>query len=423
MNGKKSRLIALVTVLALLAAVLCGCGDKEEKGIAGTWVLDTAATEEVNTKDLTGDALNAVRGSIRKQYADVSQTLTLKQDGTCTLVSSAYGRALTQSGTYGFGGKELTLVRRVQDGTLNMTDFSDTECVVLPDENGTFMMTDSRNTFTGSCQIIGGDGGDMTAPIKLTKNKAGTGGTFTQGDRRGTFTLSSGNLSLCFENGTHAAPYTLRLDSDENGEGGRIFVMDLDGSFTMEGEDREGTWETVQDGWRFTFTPLQGPDLTVTLSADGTFTALRRAGTETAGTYVLKNGVLTLSTAGGGSADDVTAFLPSVTMDPEGTFSCEEGTGRWERDGLVYTFTYDNVPLTVNVRESGSYTDSAGAAGTWTFDDLTVTLMTRDVICTGVHGCSLEGDTLKIWTLPADEDGGSAKNAAGNGYIQVYRRK
>lgn len=421
---KRIKVLALITALILLAAGLCGCG--KEEGLAGTWVLDPASIEKVNTAGMEGDPLKAAQGSIRKAFADVSQTIQLNKDGTCVLTSTAYERSVTVSGTWELSGDVLTLQRRVKDGTLNMADLSGDECVMLPDENGTFILTDSRSRITGNYQMTNTDGKDPTAPVRLKPGKSGAGGTFTQGGESGTFTLQDGNLTLCY--GSTAVPRILHLDGDE--KAGRDFAMTLDGAFTLTSSadeaQRQGTWRAVQDGWEFTFAPQAGPDLTVTLTAEGTYTAARRGGGSLSGAYTLKNGTLKLETAGNiegegllsGSLSETEngvmkaapAPFPAIEMDAEGTFTSAEGRGTWTRDGLAYTFTYDSVPLTVLVREDGTYIDSAGAAGIWDLEDHTVTVMMLDVTVSSTHICAQEGNTL---TLSGD----------GNTYIQVYKRK
>ena len=339
-DKKEKKRLAVLLMAAVLLVLLLAAGavislrsrGEKETGIIGTWVPEktVSGTEgvpagaegsgSVSAEGMDGESPAAYVKDAADEYCSVSadgaednasaaqvktaaeetaflwdhadeRMLSLKKDGTYVLSSPAGTGETVHSGTWSFSGTELTLRRRVADGTLTAADLGSPEqsIAILPDENGTFLMTGGGRELSGGYQMIGADGRDVTAPL-LLKGAADESGAarFTWGDTEGTCRISDGSLILYPDDAP--AAYFLRLDKNEENE--RVFTLMADGTFTLtEGGDKassRGTWQAVQDGWCFTFEDetddkaegkteqqseeKEAKNLTVTLSENGGYT-------------------------------------------------------------------------------------------------------------------------------------------------------
>lgn len=299
---EKKRLAVLLTAAVLLVLLLAASAvisllrrGEKETGIIGTWMPEKAVNGAEGAPAGTAEKNNSVSADSELPEADVKtaaeetaflwdhadeRVLSLKKDGTYVLSSPAGTGEPVHSGTWSFSGTELTLRRRVADGTLTAEDLGGTEqgIAILPDENGTFLMTGGGRELSGGYQMIGAGEKDVTAPL-LLKGAADESGAarFTWGDTAGTCRFIDGSLILYPDD--QPAAHFLRLDKNEENE--RVFTLMADGTFTLtEGGDEitaRGTWQAVQDGWCFTFdneTEEKAEEnvLTVTLSENGGYT-------------------------------------------------------------------------------------------------------------------------------------------------------
>lgn len=275
---EKKRLAVLLTAAVLLMLLLAAGAvisllsrGEKETGIIGTWMPEKAVNGTEGAPAGTAEENNSVSADGELPEADVKtaaeetaflwdhadeRVLSLKKDGTYVLSSPAGTGETVHSGTWSFSGTELTLRRRVADGTLTAADLGGTEqgIAILPDENGTFLMTGGGRELSGGYQMIGAGEKDVTAPL-LLKGAAdeSEAARFTWGDTEGTCRFIDGSLILYPDD--QPAAHFLRLDKNEENE--RVFTLMADGTFTLtEGGDEitsRGTWQAVQDGWCFTF--------------------------------------------------------------------------------------------------------------------------------------------------------------------------
>lgn len=335
---EKKRLAVLLTAAVLLVLLLAAGAvisllsrGEKETGIIGTWMPEKAVNGTEGAPAGTAEENNSVSADSELPEADVKtaaegtaflwdhadeRVLSLKKDGTYVLSSPAGTGETVHSGTWSFSGTELTLRRRVADGTLTAADLGGPEqgIAILPDENGTFLMTGGGRELSGGYQMIGAGEKDVTAPL-LLKGAADESGAakFTWGDTAGTCRFIDGSLILYPDD--QPAAHFLRLDKNEENE--RVFTLMADGTFTLtEGGDEassRGTWDAVQDGWCFTF--------------DETAEKTEGKTKETAEEKAVKNLTVTLSENGG--------YTDSAGR-----------TGTWEAEDRTIVMMLQNVTVT-----------------------------------------------------------------------------
>lgn len=336
---EKKRLAVLLTAAVLLALLLAAGAvislrsrGEKETGIIGTWVPEKAVNGTEGAPAGTAEENNSVSADGELPEANVKtaaeetaflwdhadeRVLSLKKDGTYVLSSPAGTGEPVHSGTWSFSGTELTLRRRVADGTLTAADLGGTEqgIAILPDENGTFLMTGGGRELGGGYQMIGAGEKDVTAPL-LLKGAADESGAarFTWGDTAGTCRFINGSLILYPDD--QPAAHFLRLDKNEENE--RVFTLTADDTFTLtEGGDEitaRGTWQAVQDGWCFAF-------------VDETEEKAEGKTKETAEEKAVKNLTVTLSENGG--------YTDSAGL-----------TGTWEAEDRTVVMMLQNVTVT-----------------------------------------------------------------------------
>ena len=380
---EKKRLAVLLTAAVLLVLLLAAGAvisllnrGEKETGIIGTWVPEKTVSGTEGVPAGTAEENNSVSADSELPEADVKtaaegtaflwdyadeRVLSLKKDGTYVLSSPAGTGETVHSGTWSFSGTELTLRRRVADGTLTAADLGGTEqgIAILPDENGTFLMTGGGRELGGNYQMIGAGEKDVTAPL-LLKGAADESGAarFTWGDTEGTCRFIDGSLILYPDD--QPAAHFLRLDGSE-----RVFTLTADGTFTLtEGGDEassRGTWQAVKDGWCFTFED---------------------------------------------ETDDKDEGKAEETAEEKTEQQSEEKEAK---------------NLTVTLSEDSGYTDSAGHTGTWEAEDRTVVMMLQNVTVTGVFGCTLQEDTLLLCPLSLPDEGMGTPEETTEPW--VYRRK
>ena len=380
---EKKRLAVLLTAAVLLVLLLAAGAvisllsrGEKETGIIGTWMPEKAVNGTEGAPAGTAEENNSVSADGELPEADVKtaaeetaflwdhadeRVLSLKKDGTYVLSSPAGTGEPVHSGTWSFSGTELTLRWRVADGTLTAADLGGTEqgIAILPDENGTFLMTGGGRELGGNYQMIGAGEKDVTAPL-LLKGAADESGAarFTWGDTEGTCRFIDGSLILYPDD--QPAAHFLRLDGSE-----RVFTLTADGTFTLtEGGDEassRGTWQAVQDGWCFTFED---------------------------------------------ETDDKDEGKAEETAEEKTEQQSEEKEAK---------------NLTVTLSEDSGYTDSAGHTGTWEAEDRTVVMMLQNVTVTGVFGCTLQEDTLLLCPLSLPDEGMGTPEETTEPWI--YRRK
>lgn len=361
---EKKRLAVLLTAAVLLVLLLAAGAvislrsrGEKETGIIGTWMPEKAVNGTEGAPAGTAEENNSVSADGELPEADVKtaaegtaflwdhageRVLSLKKDGTYVLSSPAGTGEPVRSGTWSFSGTELTLRRRVADGTLTAEDLGGTEqgIAILPDENGTFLMTGGGRELGGEYQMIGAGEKDVTAPL-LLKGAADESGAarFSWGDTAGTCRFIDGSLILYPDDAP--AAYFLRLDKNEENE--RVFTLMADGTFTLtEGGDEitgRGAWQAVQDGWRFTFDETEDKEeekeaknLTVTLSENGGYTdSAGRTGTWEAEdrTVVMMLQNVTVTGVFGCTLQGDTLLLCPLSLPDEGMGTPAETTGPW----------------------------------------------------------------------------------------------
>ena len=370
---EKKRLAVLLTAAVLLVLLLAAGAvisllsrGEKETGIIGTWMPEKAVNGTEGAPAGTAEGSGSVSADGELPEANVKTTaeetaflwdhadermLSLKKDGTYVLSSPAGTGEPVHSGTWSFSGTELTLRRRVADGTLTAEDLGGTEqgIAILPDENGTFLMTGGGRELSGGYQMIGADGRDVTAPL-LLKGAADESGAarFTWGDTEGTCRFIDGSLILYPDD--QPAAHFLRLDKNEENE--RVFTLMADGTFTLtEGGDEitgRGTWQAVQDGWCFTFDneteeKAEGKtkktaeekavkNLTVTLSENGGYTdSAGRTGTWEAEdrTVVMMLQNVTVTGVFGCTLQEDTLLLRPLSLPDEGMGTPAEPSEPW----------------------------------------------------------------------------------------------
>ena len=366
---EKKRLAVLLTAAVLLVLLLAvgaiislrSRGEKET-GIIGTWMPVGTVSGTEGAPAGTAEESNSVSANGELPEADVKtaaeetaflwdhadeRMLSLKKDGTYVLSSPAGTGETVHSGTWSFSGTELTLRRRVADGTLTAADLGGPEqgIAILPDENGTFLMTGGGRELSGGYQMIGAGERDITAPLLLKEAADESGAArFTWGDTEGTCRLSDGSLILYPDD--QPAAHFLRLDGSE-----RVFTLTADGTFALtEGGDEitsRGTWQAVQDGWCFTFDETEdkaegkteqqseekeAKNLTVTLSEDGGYTdSAGRTGTWEAEdrTVVMMLQNVTVTGVFGCTLQEDTLLLCPLSLPDEGMGTPAEPTEPW----------------------------------------------------------------------------------------------
>lgn len=389
---EKKRLAVLLTAAVLLVLLLAAGAvislmsrGEKETGIIGTWMPEKAASgtegaptgtaeesNSVSADGMDGESPAAQGKNAADEYYSVptdgteskpsaayvknaapwdhagERVMSLKKDGTYVLSSPAGTGEPVHSGTWSFSGTELTLRRRVADGTLTAADLGGTEqgIAILPDENGTFLMTGGGRELSGGYQMIGAGEKDVTAPL-LLKGAADESGAarFTWGDTAGTCRFIDGSLILYPDD--EPAAHFLRLDGSE-----RVFTLTADGTFALtEGGDEitsRGTWQAVQDGWRFTFEDeiddkaegkteqqseeKEAKNLTVTLSEDGGYTdSAGRTGTWEAEdrTVVMMLQNVTVTGVFGCTLQEDTLLLCPLSLPDEGMGTPAAPTEPW----------------------------------------------------------------------------------------------
>ena len=359
---EKKRLAVLLTAAVLLVLLLAAGAvisllsrGEKETGIIGTWMPEKAVNGTEGAPAGTAEENNPVSADGELPEADVKtaaeetaflwdhadeRMLSLKKDGTYVLSSPAGTGETVHSGTWSFSGTELTLQRRVADGTLTAADLGGTEqgIAILPDENGTFLMTGGGRELSGGYQMIGAGEKDVTAPL-LLKGAADESGAarFIWGDTEGTCRFIDGSLILYPDD--QPAAHFLRLDKNEENE--RVFTLMADGTFTLtEGGDEitsRGTWQAVQDGWCFTFdneTEEKAEEnvLTVTLSENGGYTdSAGRTGTWEAEdrTVVMMLQNVTVTGVFGCTLQEDTLLLCPPSLPDEGMGTPAEPSEPW----------------------------------------------------------------------------------------------
>lgn len=367
---EKKRLAVLLTAAVLLVLLLAAGAvisllsrGEKETGIIGTWMPEKAINGTEGAPAGTAEENNSVSADGELPEADVKiaaeetaflwdhadeRVLSLKKDGTYVLSSPAGTGEPVHSGTWSFFGTELTLRRRVADGTLTAADLGGPEqgIAILPDENGTFLMTGGGRELGGNYQMIGAGEKDVTAPL-LLKGAADESGAarFTWGDTAGTCRFIDGSLILYPDD--EPAAHFLRLDGSE-----RVFTLMADGTFTLtEGGDEassRGAWQAVQDGWCFTFDDeteekAEGKtketaeekavkNLTVTLSENGGYTdSAGRTGTWEAEdrTVVMMLQNVTVTGVFGCTLQEDTLLLRPLSLPDEGMGTPAEPSEPW----------------------------------------------------------------------------------------------
>lgn len=354
---EKKRLAVLLTAAVLLVLLLAAGAvisllsrGEKETGIIGTWVPEKAVRGTDGAPAGTAEESNSVSADGADHEPSAApwdhageRVLSLKKDGTYVLSSPAGTGEPVHSGTWSFSGTELTLRRRAADGTLTAADLGGTEqgIAILPDENGTFRMTAGGREISGEYQMIGAGEKDVTAPLLLkgAADESGAAG-FTWGDTAGTCRFIDGSLILYPDDAP--AAHFLRLDGSEMD--GRVFTLTADGAFTLtEGGDEitgRGTWQAVQDGWRFTFEDeteemtekKEAKNLTVTLSENGGYTdSAGRAGTWEAEdrTVVMMLQNVTVTGVFGCTLQEDTLLLRPLSLPDEGMGTPAETTEPW----------------------------------------------------------------------------------------------
>lgn len=362
---EKKRLAVLLTAAVLLMLLLAAGAvisllsrGEKETGIIGTWMPEKAVNGTEGAPAGTAEENNSVSADGELPEADVKtaaeetaflwdhageRVLSLKKDGTYVLSSPAGTGEPVHSGTWSFSGTELTLRRRVADGTLTAADLGGTEqgIAILPDENGTFLMTGGGRELSGGYQMIGAGEKDVTAPLLLKGTGDESGASrFTWGDTAGTCRFIDGSLILYPDD--QPAAHFLRLDGSE-----RVFTMTADGTFTLtEGGDEitaRGTWDAVQDGWCFAFVDetaekteekeeKEAKNLTVTLSENGGYTdSAGRTGTWEAEdrTVVMMLQNVTVTGVFGCTLQEDTLLLCPPSLPDEGMGTPAEPSEPW----------------------------------------------------------------------------------------------
>lgn len=383
---EKKRLAVLLTAAVLLVILLAAGAvisllsrGEKETGIIGTWMPEKAVSgtegapagtaeesNSVSADGMDGESPAAQGKNSVQRSSSVStdganhelsaapwdhageRVLSLKKDGTYVLSSPAGTGETVHSGTWSFSGTELTLRRRVADGTLTAADLGGTEqgIAILPDENGTFLMTGGGRELSGGYQMIGAGEKDVTAPL-LLKGAADESGAarFTWGNTAGTCRFIDGSLILYPDD--EPAAHFLRLDGSE-----RVFTLTADGTFTLtEGGEEitgRGTWQAVQDGWCFAFVDetddkaegktketaeeKEAKNLTVTLSENGGYTdSAGRTGTWEAEdrTVVMMLQNVTVTGVFGCTLQEDTLLLCPLSLPDEGMGTPAEPCEPW----------------------------------------------------------------------------------------------
>lgn len=370
---EKKRLAVLLTTAVLLVLLLAAGAvisllsrGEKETGIIGTWMPEKTVRGTEGAPAGTAEESNSVSADGELPEADVKtaaeetaflwdhadeRALSLKKDGTYVLSSPVGTGEPVHSGTWSFSGTELTLRRRAADGTLTAEDLGGTEqgIAILPDENGTFLMTGGGRELSGGYQMIGAGEKDVTAPLLLkgTGDESGAA-RFTWGDTEGTCRFIDGSLILYPDDAP--AAYFLRLDKNEENE--RVFTLMADGTFTLtEGGDEassRGTWQAVQDGWCFAFVDetddkaegkteetaeeKEAKNLTVTLSEDSGYTdSAGHTGTWEAEdrTVVMMLQNVTVTGVFGCTLQEDTLLLCPLSLPDEGMSTPAEPTEPW----------------------------------------------------------------------------------------------